>query len=614
MRSEETSSTPLITIGGRPLSAEVESRLSSVVVDDSVGVPDLAVISFLDDDADMLERAAVTIGAPLTVAVQQSGTGAAPTLFTGEVTALEVELTPTGTRTIVRGYDKTHRFRRGVRVEAFVNQTPADIIRAKAQAAGVPVGRVDPFGSVQAHTAQVGSDWELIQRLAFESGVSVAVKDGKLVVGAPTGAASGPGANSARRNPMVLERGVNLVSLRATVTAADQVPSVEVRSWDVKAKKAIVAKASAGTSSATLDGVAPAKLAQAVGAPAIVAPRTNQLDAGGCDRVAKSIADRVGGSHAELEGVARGNPDLRAGEAVTLVGVGKPFNGKYTLTSTRHEFSDRGYVTAFSVSNSSDRSAYGLTTSGGMRARADRLDGMVVGIVSDIKDPDGLGRVRVTFPALSDDFVSAWSRTLQLGAGANRGFSVLPEVGDEVLVAFGLGGADEPYILGGLFNGRDRPKQPFDQAVDKGNGKVVQRSLVSRTGMALNMIESESEQKIDISTSEGKQRITLVQKADAAIEIVSQGPVNVTAQKDVTVTTSGGNIALDSTQGNITLAATNITLDAKADVKINATNLKLAAKATGELTGATVKVAGQAMAELSAAAATTVKGAIVKIN
>ena len=615
MQGEETSSTPVLKVNGSAVSAEVAAKLTSATVDDSLGVPDLLILRFLDDGADVLARAGLQIGAPVTFGVQQSGDGSPTPLFTGEVATVEVELGTGGMRTVVRCYDLSHRLYHGSRVASFVNQKASDIVRSKASGAGIQLGEVDATSGVLEHVAQAGvSDWVLLQGLAVRAGAVIAVKDGKLDFRKSTPATSGPGATSSRQDPLVLERGVNLVSLRATVTAADQVPSVEVRSWDVKQKKAIIGTAKAATTSAVIDGVDPAKLAALVKAPPLVTAQPSQPDQSSCTTMASAIADRIGGTHAELEGMARGNPKLRAGVAVNLVGVGKPFDGRYTLTSTRHEFtSDRGYLSAFTVSNTSDRSAYGLTTSG-FGAPEGRLQGVAVGVVSDVKDPRRLGRVRVTYPALSDDFVSTWARTVQAGAGKGRGAVVLPEVGDEVLVAFGLGVFDEPYVLGGLYNGKDVPTVGLDKHVDSGTGSIVRRAFVSRTGMVCEMLESASEQKLTLSTNDGKQRITLVQKADAAIEIVSEGPVTVSAKKDVKVTTSGGNIALESSSGDVTLKAMNVTVEAKSDFSVKGANVKLAGQMAGELSGANVKVAGQASAELSASGPTTVKGAIVRIN
>ena len=80
--------------------------------------------------------------------------------------------------------------------------------------------------------------------------------------------------------------------------------------------------------------------------------------------------------------------------------------------------------------------------------------GMVVGDVTTNDDPDKLGRVKLMFPWLSDDYESDWARLVQLGAGPDSGAVFLPEVNDEVLVAFEFGDVRRPYVLGGLFNGR----------------------------------------------------------------------------------------------------------------------------------------------------------------
>ena len=92
-------------------------------------------------------------------------------------------------------------------------------------------------------------------------------------------------------------------------------------------------------------------------------------------------------------------------------------------------------------------------------------------MVSDATDPEKAGRVKLTFPWLSDDYVSDWARTVQPGAGKDRGWPVLPEVGDEVLVAFEQGDFSRPTVLGGLYNGVDTmPSGPAD-LVDGGLGR-----------------------------------------------------------------------------------------------------------------------------------------------
>jgi uncharacterized protein involved in type VI secretion and phage assembly len=90
-------------------------------------------------------------------------------------------------------------------------------------------------------------------------------------------------------------------------------------------------------------------------------------------------------------------------------------------------------------------------------SRSGRIHGVVVGLVTNNQDPDGLGRVKVKFPWLSDVDESSWARIAAPMAGKQRGACFLPEVDDEVLVAFEHGDMRFPYVLGALWNGQDAP-------------------------------------------------------------------------------------------------------------------------------------------------------------
>ena len=97
--------------------------------------------------------------------------------------------------------------------------------------------------------------------------------------------------------------------------------------------------------------------------------------------------------------------------------------------------------------------------------------------------PSNQGRVELgEFPWLSDDYVSDWARTVQPGAGKDRGAMVLPEVGDEVLVAFEQGDPQRPYVLGGLFNGIDTPNSKGPKLVDTDPGPSTAARSFSATG------------------------------------------------------------------------------------------------------------------------------------
>jgi uncharacterized protein involved in type VI secretion and phage assembly len=274
--------------------------------------------------------------------------------------------------------------------------------------------------------------------------------------------------------------------------------------------------------------------------------------------------------------VIRGNPAVRAGTAVSVVGAGTPFDGKYVVTASRHVFEpDTGYTTWLTVSRAQDRSLRGLIQGGAGRRCLDAGGlGVVIAQVSDNRDPDRLGRVRVTFPWLSDDFVSDWARTVQLGAGSNRGAVIVPEVGDEVLVAFEQGSFQRPYVLGGLYNGVDTPDAGTVTLVDSNAGTVDRRAFVSRTGHRLEMVESASgAQGIVLQTGDGKLALQLDQKG-TKVTLHSDGTVSIEAQGDLTVKTGTGTLSLQGQQVQIK-GQTGVTVDGGTNCSISALQVKI---------------------------------------
>ena len=306
MPGEETSSRLLVEIDGAALAPDVVAKMSSATVDDSLSVPDMFVLRFLDDGASVLEKAHIKIGSTVRLRIQLGGSSTPTVLLKGEVTGLETDLSAMGTRTVVRGYDMSHRLFRGRRVEAYVDTKPGDIARKAASRVGLSAGQIDNLGSVHKHVSQDGvNDWAFLSRLGAQVGAVVAVVDGALDFRKPTAAQGAPADGRSRENPLILEKGVNLISLRASVTAADQVPQVQVRSWDVATKKAVVASADAGTTSATVDGVEPKRLAALFKSPPWVETRPAMPDHAACQAMAKR--DR-GTSGRLLRGAGRHRP------------------------------------------------------------------------------------------------------------------------------------------------------------------------------------------------------------------------------------------------------------------------------------------------------------------
>ncbi|MFF5336435.1 VgrG-related protein [Streptomyces sp. NPDC013181] len=653
MTRQGVASALVVEFDGRPLPAKFLNTLVEGYVDDSRTLPDLFLLRFRDPDRVLLEQTGLKIGSEARLLARAGGDTTPKPLLEGAVTALEVELDETGTFTVVRGLDQAHRLLRGRRVASYQNMTLADICGQVAQRAGLKPGTVDVAGPVIEHIAQPNvTDWEFVRGLAEEAGAQAYVRDGRLHITRPAEASGAPDSSArADRDPLVLELGSNLLRCRAGVSAAEQVSEVEVRGWDVGAKEPLVGTAPAGTSGTLELGVTAADVTAPFGEARFVvtdAPYGTQAQV---DQAAKALAERIAGSFAELEAVIRGNPAVTAGSAVALNAVGAPFEGRYTVTSSRHVFDAvRGYETWITVSGQQERSLFGLTGGGGGGGGAagggPRWSGLVSATVTDTQDPEGSGRVKVRFPWLSDEYASDWARTAQSG-GTGGGEAFIPEVGDEVLVGFEQGHLDRPYVLAGLYNGKDRPGgggggtpgasgptgapgasgtpgAPGASAapgagggglVDPTTGAVNRRAFASRSGNQLELLDAaDGPQGVRLRTGDGKLTIDLDRRGTAVV-INSDGSVTIHAEEQVSVTAAKG-VALDAGRGELTLTGERVTLTSRNGVALNGGNGRLALSTDGavELHGGQVTVDGSRRTDVRSGGSVSVNAPMIQLN
>ncbi|MEV1089324.1 VgrG-related protein [Streptomyces microflavus] len=547
------------------------AQLVSCVVDENVGLPDAAVLMYRDPDHDLLSESGITLGTPLKISVVTVQDRVRERLFTGEVTAIELDHDTTGTFTVIRALSKAHRLQRGRKVVAYRNMKTADIVRKVAAGAGLACGKVEAAPITYKQLTQPNvSDWEFLQHLAAESGAQVRVDDlGVLQFTKPKPASSAPSPTTrAAKNPMVLEYGDNLLSLRAVVTGADGAGDVEVRGWNVDTKTRLVAREQSVRSTTVIPGMSPTVAAGAFGAKARTTvadtPYRTQAET---TAVAGAVAASVSSGFGEIEAVAVGNPQLRAGAPVALGNVGATFSGRYTATAAHHVLEpDGGYRTTVIVSASPDRSLAGLT-GGGAPSRGPRMPGLAIGVVTDIREGKGQrGWVRLKFPWLDDTYVTDWVRTVQWGGNGGGGvFS--PEVNDEVLVGFEQGLLDSPYVLGGLYNGIDRPSEHDVPLVDKTSGKVNRRSLVSRSGNRLELLDTpRGPSGVRLASGNKRLEVTLDErKNEIALTVFAPGSKR--PQSSVTLSASG--ITLDAGTGNVEVKGRSVTINGKTGVTVD---------------------------------------------
>lgn len=212
---------------------------------------------------------------------------------------------------------------------------------------------------------------------------------------------------------------------------------------------------------------------------------------------------------------------------------------------------------------SSKEDAYGVSG---------KVYGVVVGVVTNNQDPEKLGRVKVLYPWLSDSEESHWARIATLMAGKDRGTFYLPEVDDEVLLAFEHGDVRFPYVVGALWNGKDTPRY------DNADGKNDKRVITSRSGHEFIFDDGEQQGKVVIHT---KKNHTITLDDTAGGEKIS------------IVDKSGSNsVEIDSNQNSIAV---------KSGLKLTIESQVIEIKAGGTM-------------KLEASGTLTIKGAVVMIN
>lgn len=602
-----TSATFQVSFDGTPLPEDIAPLLTSAYVDSSLRLPDSFMLRFRDPNRIVVEKAKVKIGTKVKITISSTETETPEELIEAEVTSLEAEIGTPGSFTAIRGYDPAHRLFRGRRTKSYTQTTASDAVTQVSQRAKLPQGQIEASKTVFDHLGQFGqTDWEFLDGIAKRIGYELTVRENKVDFRPREPAQSAPATDAQDTDPLVLRLGTDLLRFRSVITAAEQVAEVEVRGWDVAQKRKIVSTVPAGTKSVELPTMKPADMAKPFGDPKYVASDVAYRTQSEADTAASALAEDIGSSFAEIDAVARGNPKLRANVGIKIENAGEPFDGKYTITSARHRYDPThgGYTTAFSVTGRQERSLYGLTA-GGNRAAAGA--GIVIAQVSDANDPSSQGRVKLTFPWLSDDYVSDWARTVQPGAGKDRGALFLPEVGDEVVVAFEQQDPQRPYVLGGLYNGIDTPNTKGPKLIDSGSGAVNRRSFVSRKGHRIDFLDEDGKTEgVTAETGDGKLTIAL-DSVGTRIVVHSDGTVLIEGKKGIVV---------DATTSNLELKGKKISLTASNGVTVSggAGAVDLETQTALSLKGTTVKVAAKAAGEFKAGGPNVITGTPVKIN
>jgi phage protein D/phage baseplate assembly protein gpV len=549
-----------VLVGGAAMDPKWRDATTEVKVVDSLTLPDMAVVKMIDARGENVDSHPLQLGKDLEIKAAGISARATSTIFKGQIAAVEPEFTAKGCVIVARAYDRAHKLNRERKTRTFQQMSAADMIRKVASEAGL-TAKVTATNVVHEFFQQSNeTDWDFAWRLALLHDYEVVVEDTTL---------NFRPANEASGSPVALEWQNTLISFRPRMSGVQQPTTVNVRSWDPKGKLKVSGSASAGKTSSNA-GVARSKVAGDLGGGTTAVTDRVAANNGEANALAKSTLDRLADAFYEAEGVAFGNPEIKAGGKVRIDGVGRQFGGTFTVSSSTHIYrGGKGYQTSFQISGRSSRTLLEL-----MRPPKERdwSAQLVVGVVTNNNDPDQMGRVRVKYPSLSDSEESAWARIATPSAGNARGILMLPQPDEEVIIGFEHGDTRRPIVVGSLFNGRDKPGEELVQNRDGSLGVV------------------------------SNEKIHLHSKKD--FEIKSDQNMTVEVKQDKTEKISG-NFKNEAT-GNGNLKAQQYVIEAGSSLTVKGVSVTVEASASLTLKGATVDIQGSGPVNI--------KGAIINLG
>lgn len=497
--------------------------------------------------------------------------GETETVFSGVVVAHRVRVRKNATLLQVDCRDKAVRMTRGPKSRYYADTTDGEILDELVGGYGLDRTVASTQPSLKEVVQFDSTDWDFLVCRAEANGHVVVVMDGAIAVGPPDVSAE----------PVVSTAfGATVLELDAEIDARWQVPGVTATAWDAADQKMLSADAAEPqvTDSGDLSASA---LADVLGGDPHVLRHGGRLTEPELQAWADArlLKDRL----AKVRGRVRfqGFGGVAPGDVIKVEGLGSRFVGPQYVSGVRHTFAAGNWETdvAFGLAPETHVSRYpvGQAAAGGLLPA---VNGLQIGIVTSLEDPDGEDRIRVRLPLVSDAEDGAWARLATLDAGSERGTYFRPEVGDEVVVGFLDSDPRFPVVLGQCHSSAKPAPEP---GADDNHVKGLQ------TRSKLKLTFDDDKKSVVVETPAGN-TLTLSDDAKSA-SLADQ---------------HGNSVTLDSS-GITIKSAKALTLEAGTGLTLKGSNVSASADARLELKG-------QSGAEVSSSATLTLKGSLVQIN
>ncbi len=473
-----------IEVNGNALADTDQASLGEVRVSQRLSLPAQCELTFFTQPA----TAALAPGAMLRVAVGES----LPPLFDGEITAIEHAYEAAqGRRLRVRGYDALHRLRKRQPVRAHVQISLAELARELTSGLGLSVKGPNPDLTWRRLIQHGQTDFDFLAQATEACGLYFSLRGQTLHLVTLEGLGE----------TLRLFLGDTLLEARIEVNGDPACRMVAADGWDPLRAEEHAGRASQPRVGRSVTAEVPPE--QVGGAAERTFVHLAVQDDSHAEALAQAELDLRAAREVVLRGVAEGDPRLQPGARIDIQGVVPALAGRYVLTEVTH------------VLDSKQRFVSELSTC--PAAPRPRVPGasLVLGKVTSVEDPDSLGRVQVTLPACNG-VETDWMGVVMVGAGANKGLVMLPDVGDSVLVLCAHEDPSQGVVLGGLYGTGGPP----DGGVE--NRSVKRFTCLTPGGQRLRFDDSKKTIRLENTDGSfvelGPDKVIFHAKADLEIE------------------------------------------------------------------------------------------------
>ncbi len=465
-----------LRLDGKDQPVAVLRALGEVRVQQRLSLPTLCELTFFEPPIDTKPEPFAMPGMALELRVE----GFRDNLFAGEVVAIEAEYAGgRGEGLRLRAYDPLYRLRRRQPQRVHKQITCAELARDLIADLGLEVDARE-HGPAWRHLLQHDqTDFDLLADVAARSGLYFTLRGSELLI-----------LSLARSDPELnLALGQSLLEARFEINADPASRSVMALAWDpwsAEARAGASKDAHSRGQGSPLDPGLRAEVRTLTGNAAQTDDEMATLAQRELDR--RACCERL------LWGVADGNPAIRPGAQLNVTGVARPFEGQYVATAATHLIDrERGYQTE-------------IDTHPPMPPAPRAAVAASLGIVTDVEDPEAMGRTRVELPAYGG-LETEWLEVSLPAAGKDKGLVALPDVGDRVLVLFVGDNPTQAVVLGGLY-GTGGPADP-----GVADSRIARYTMATPGGQRLQLSDTdnrvllETKKNSDLRLSPGRARI-----------------------------------------------------------------------------------------------------------